>query len=290
FVGCCFLVLFHAGTEEPTLKCEPNCKKRARIAWSYWFKKTLYYQVALLYMLARLITNVSQVAHRVLRHQRSEDERILQSHHSGHHILLQLLGVRGAPGDEVEQPAAQVAADDRGDAVGDLRRGGVPPPEPDAQPHVPAGRGHRRRQRAGHGDHHRAGERAGRRGPQRLRLRLRLPQLPRQDVLRPRALRARVLRRRLQLRRRPRAQHRQQVRHRAHPGLLRRARHRRRLHPQAAGRRRCPCRPQGQGFRRRRRAGSSAPCLNQFPRSVRMRERIWEMLILFQLDLKRKVR
>lgn len=60
FVGCCFLVLFHAGTEEPTLKCEPNCKKRARIAWSYWFKKTLYYQVALLYMLARLITNVSQ--------------------------------------------------------------------------------------------------------------------------------------------------------------------------------------------------------------------------------------
>ncbi|EMS58773.1 hypothetical protein TRIUR3_19915 [Triticum urartu] len=60
FVGCCFLVLFHAGTEEPTLKCEPNCKKRARIAWSYWFNKTLYYQVALLYMLARLITNVSQ--------------------------------------------------------------------------------------------------------------------------------------------------------------------------------------------------------------------------------------
>jgi hypothetical protein len=115
-----------------SLKCEPNCKKRARIAWGYWFKKTLYYQVALLYMLARLITNVSQVgtcslteldsrlllknmlyvidrflkitksfyfsitlnnlnctlfllllisvSHRVLRHQRSENERILESH------------------------------------------------------------------------------------------------------------------------------------------------------------------------------------------------------------------
>ena len=45
------------------LKSESNCKKKARISWGYWFKKTLYYQVALLYMLARLITNVSQVGH-----------------------------------------------------------------------------------------------------------------------------------------------------------------------------------------------------------------------------------
>ncbi|TVU48271.1 hypothetical protein EJB05_07901 [Eragrostis curvula] len=60
FIGCCFLVIFHAGTKEPTLKSESNCKKRARISWSYWFKKTMYYQVALLFMLARLITNVSQ--------------------------------------------------------------------------------------------------------------------------------------------------------------------------------------------------------------------------------------
>jgi hypothetical protein len=44
-----------------SLKSEPSCKKAARISWGYWFKKTLYYQVALLYMLARLITNVSQV-------------------------------------------------------------------------------------------------------------------------------------------------------------------------------------------------------------------------------------
>lgn len=60
FIGCCFLVVFHAGTKEPTLKSEPSCKKAARISWGYWFNKTLYYQVALLYMLARLITNVSQ--------------------------------------------------------------------------------------------------------------------------------------------------------------------------------------------------------------------------------------
>nr|CAB3501904.1 unnamed protein product [Digitaria exilis] len=60
FIGCCFLVVFHIGTKEPNLKSESNCKKKVRICWGYWFKKTLYYQVALLYMLARLITNVSQ--------------------------------------------------------------------------------------------------------------------------------------------------------------------------------------------------------------------------------------
>ncbi|XP_006649460.1 major facilitator superfamily domain-containing protein 12-like [Oryza brachyantha] len=60
FVGCCFLVVFYAGTKEPTLQSGTDCKKSSRISWGYWFKKTLYYQVALLYMLARLITNVSQ--------------------------------------------------------------------------------------------------------------------------------------------------------------------------------------------------------------------------------------
>uniref|UniRef100_A0A0D3FEA1 Major facilitator superfamily (MFS) profile domain-containing protein n=1 Tax=Oryza barthii TaxID=65489 RepID=A0A0D3FEA1_9ORYZ len=60
FVGCCFLVVFYAGTKEPTLQSGSDCKKSARISWGYWFKKALYYQVALLYMLARLITNVSQ--------------------------------------------------------------------------------------------------------------------------------------------------------------------------------------------------------------------------------------
>nr|KAJ0196883.1 hypothetical protein LSAT_V11C700356160 [Lactuca sativa] len=32
-----------------------------KIAWTYWFKKVLYYQVALVYVFTRLITNVSQI-------------------------------------------------------------------------------------------------------------------------------------------------------------------------------------------------------------------------------------
>lgn len=36
-------------------------KSYVRIPWSYWFKKVLYYQVALVYVFTRLITNVSQV-------------------------------------------------------------------------------------------------------------------------------------------------------------------------------------------------------------------------------------
>jgi hypothetical protein len=34
----------------------------ARIAWAYWFKRVLYYEVALVYVLTRLVTNVSQVS------------------------------------------------------------------------------------------------------------------------------------------------------------------------------------------------------------------------------------
>ncbi len=34
----------------------------ARIAWSYWFKRVLYYEVALVYVLTRLVVNVSQVS------------------------------------------------------------------------------------------------------------------------------------------------------------------------------------------------------------------------------------
>jgi hypothetical protein len=36
-------------------------KNVSRISWAHWFKKALYYQVALVYMLTRLVTNVSQV-------------------------------------------------------------------------------------------------------------------------------------------------------------------------------------------------------------------------------------
>ena len=33
-----------------------------RIAWAYWFKRVLYYEVAIVYVLTRLIVNVSQVS------------------------------------------------------------------------------------------------------------------------------------------------------------------------------------------------------------------------------------
>ncbi|PNY11931.1 major facilitator superfamily domain-containing protein 12-like [Trifolium pratense] len=35
-------------------------RARGRISWAYWFKRVLYYQVALIYLLTRLIVNVSQ--------------------------------------------------------------------------------------------------------------------------------------------------------------------------------------------------------------------------------------
>lgn len=41
--------------------CFPG-KVYARIEWTYWFHKVLYYQVALVYVLTRLVTNVSQVS------------------------------------------------------------------------------------------------------------------------------------------------------------------------------------------------------------------------------------
>lgn len=37
-------------------------KARGRISWAYWFKRVLYYQVALIYVLTRLIVNISQVS------------------------------------------------------------------------------------------------------------------------------------------------------------------------------------------------------------------------------------
>ncbi|KAI3444920.1 hypothetical protein Pfo_001585 [Paulownia fortunei] len=60
FIGCCFVGLFHLGTEEPRLKREARETGHARISWTYWFNKLLYYQVALVYVLTRLVTNVSQ--------------------------------------------------------------------------------------------------------------------------------------------------------------------------------------------------------------------------------------
>eukprot|EP00262_Sarcandra_glabra_P014041 TRINITY_DN4014_c0_g1_i1.p1 TRINITY_DN4014_c0_g1~~TRINITY_DN4014_c0_g1_i1.p1 ORF type:complete len:460 (+),score=57.93 TRINITY_DN4014_c0_g1_i1:144-1523(+) len=60
FIGCCFVGIFLIGTKEPRLKQQLQSESRKRISWAHWFKKILYYQVALVYMLTRLVTNISQ--------------------------------------------------------------------------------------------------------------------------------------------------------------------------------------------------------------------------------------
>lgn len=60
FIGCCFVGIFHLGTREPRLKVGVQGSRHARISWSYWFNRTLYYQVAIVYVLMRLVVNVSQ--------------------------------------------------------------------------------------------------------------------------------------------------------------------------------------------------------------------------------------
>ncbi|KAG5000347.1 hypothetical protein JHK87_021419 [Glycine soja] len=60
FIGCCFVGVFHLATKEPRLKVGVHGMVHARISWDYWFKRILYYQVALVYVLTRLVLNVSQ--------------------------------------------------------------------------------------------------------------------------------------------------------------------------------------------------------------------------------------
>lgn len=60
FIGCCFVGIFQLGTKEPRLKQRIEGKGYTRITWTYWFRKLLYYQVAFVYVLTRLVTNVSQ--------------------------------------------------------------------------------------------------------------------------------------------------------------------------------------------------------------------------------------
>ncbi|CAL5083707.1 unnamed protein product [Urochloa decumbens] len=59
-VGSCFVVIFLFGTKEPGSIQHSVDKNLSRISWAYWFKRVLYYQVALVYTLTRLVTNVSQ--------------------------------------------------------------------------------------------------------------------------------------------------------------------------------------------------------------------------------------
>jgi hypothetical protein len=63
-VGICFVLVFLLGVKEPKLLhhregSEEKCKKPS---FKVWFQKLLYYQVAAVYMLTRLTTNVSQVS------------------------------------------------------------------------------------------------------------------------------------------------------------------------------------------------------------------------------------
>ncbi|CAL1408374.1 unnamed protein product [Linum trigynum] len=60
FIGCCFVGIFHYGTKEPRLKMSIHGNDHMRISWAYWFKKALYYQVGIVYVLTRLVQNVSQ--------------------------------------------------------------------------------------------------------------------------------------------------------------------------------------------------------------------------------------
>ncbi|KAI9170301.1 hypothetical protein LWI28_025702 [Acer negundo] len=60
FIGAGFVGMFQFGTKEPRLKIGLGGNNDARISWTYWFKKVLYYQVAIVYMLTRLVQNVSQ--------------------------------------------------------------------------------------------------------------------------------------------------------------------------------------------------------------------------------------
>ncbi|CAN6199574.1 unnamed protein product [Urochloa humidicola] len=59
-IGSCFVIVFLFGTKEPGSIQHCVDKNLSRISWAYWFKKVLYYQVALVYTMTRLVTNVSQ--------------------------------------------------------------------------------------------------------------------------------------------------------------------------------------------------------------------------------------
>ncbi|WVZ66474.1 hypothetical protein U9M48_015685 [Paspalum notatum var. saurae] len=59
-IGSCFVAIFLIGTKEPGSTQHCVDKSLSRISWDYWFKKVLYYQVALVYTMTRLVTNVSQ--------------------------------------------------------------------------------------------------------------------------------------------------------------------------------------------------------------------------------------
>ncbi|KAL2632406.1 hypothetical protein R1flu_017092 [Riccia fluitans] len=60
--GCSFILIFLFGVKEPRLyhHCSPSKGTFSRTSMATWFKKLLYYEVAAVYTLTRLTTNVSQ--------------------------------------------------------------------------------------------------------------------------------------------------------------------------------------------------------------------------------------
>jgi hypothetical protein len=62
--GCCFVLVFLIGVKEPRLSHHKQGSEEcnSRQSFKVWFGKLLYYQVAAVYMLTRLTTNVSQVS------------------------------------------------------------------------------------------------------------------------------------------------------------------------------------------------------------------------------------
>lgn len=58
-LGLLLMIAFYAGVREPKL-CRPLTRESQKASWAAWFRRPLYYQVALVYVLTRLTTNVSQ--------------------------------------------------------------------------------------------------------------------------------------------------------------------------------------------------------------------------------------
>ncbi|KAJ0094140.1 hypothetical protein Patl1_17309 [Pistacia atlantica] len=95
FIGCCFVGIFLLGTKEPRLQMDVQGNRHTRISWVYWFKKTLYYQVALVYMLTRLVVNVSQayLAFYVINElQMAQSAKALVGTHHFQHLNFNNLG------------------------------------------------------------------------------------------------------------------------------------------------------------------------------------------------------
>ncbi|MCD7455973.1 Major facilitator super domain-containing protein 12 [Datura stramonium] len=60
-IGCCFVIIFHLGTQEPRVKQLSRKTITHGSSWKRWLKNGLYYRVASIYVLTRVVTNISQV-------------------------------------------------------------------------------------------------------------------------------------------------------------------------------------------------------------------------------------